>query len=116
MTDKRFTLLEDTNGGLDNVLETMVKDNGKFLTHKECCDLLNALHEENEQLRKDVARYRGNFREMEDVKCELAEENEQLRHDATILIQSNQDYRKENERLRKCMNEIYTIERLEEVD
>lgn len=37
------------------------------------------LKEENEQLRKDVARYRGNFREMEDVKCELAEENEQLK-------------------------------------
>ena len=32
---------------------------------------------------------------------ELHEENEQLRHDATILIQSNQDYRKENEQLKK---------------
>lgn len=52
MTTKRFTILEDTNGGLDNVLETMVKDNGKFLTHKECCDLLNNLHEENNQLKE----------------------------------------------------------------
>ena len=32
---------------------------------------------------------------------ELHEENKQLRHDATILIQSNQDYRKENEQLKK---------------
>ena len=32
---------------------------------------------------------------------ELHEENEQLRHDATILIQSNQDYRKENEQLKE---------------
>ena len=32
---------------------------------------------------------------------ELSEENEQLRHDATILIQSNQDYRKENEQLKQ---------------
>ena len=32
---------------------------------------------------------------------ELHEENEQLRHDATILIQSNQDYRKENEQLKQ---------------
>jgi hypothetical protein len=46
---------------------------------------------------------------------ELHEENKQLRHDATILIQANQDYRKENERLRRCINEIYTIARLEEV-
>ena len=51
MNEKRFTLIEDTNGGLDTVLDTMVKDNGKFLTHKECCDLLNALYEENEQLK-----------------------------------------------------------------
>ena len=32
---------------------------------------------------------------------ELHETNEQLRHDATILIQSNQDYRKENEELKQ---------------
>jgi regulator of replication initiation timing len=30
----------------------------------------------------------------------LNAENEQLRHDATILIQSNQDYRRENEELK----------------
>ena len=30
----------------------------------------------------------------------LYKENEQLRHDATILIQSNQDYRRENEQLK----------------
>ena len=32
---------------------------------------------------------------------ELYETNEQLQHDATILIQSNQDYRKENEELKE---------------
>ena len=32
---------------------------------------------------------------------ELHEENKQLRHDATILIQSNQDYRKENQQLKE---------------
>ena len=32
---------------------------------------------------------------------ELSEENGQLRHDATILILSNQDYRKENEQLKQ---------------
>ena len=32
---------------------------------------------------------------------ELSNENEQLRHDATVLIQSNQEYRKENEQLKK---------------
>lgn len=37
---------------------------------------------------------------------ELADENEQLRHDATILIQSNQDYRRENEKLKKELQEM----------
>ena len=31
----------------------------------------------------------------------LNDENEQLQHDATILIQSNQDYRKKNEELKQ---------------
>ena len=34
---------------------------------------------------------------------ELTEEKEQLKHDATVLICSNQEYRKENEQL-KCGN------------
>ena len=38
--------------------------------------------------------------ECRDLLNKLSEENEQLRHDATILIQSNQDYRKENEQLK----------------
>jgi regulator of replication initiation timing len=31
----------------------------------------------------------------------LVEENEQLKHDATVLIQANQDYRRENEKLKQ---------------
>lgn len=31
---------------------------------------------------------------------ELSDENEQLKHDATVLISSNSDYRKENEQLK----------------
>ena len=37
----------------------------------------------------------------------LAEENEQLKHDATVLICSNQEYRKENEQLK---NKIDVLE------
>ena len=48
-------------------------DNGKGITHKEVVDLLNKLNDENEQ----------------------------LKHDATVLIQANQDYRRENEQLKK---------------
>jgi superoxide dismutase len=50
---------------------------------------------------------------------ELHEENEQLRHDATILIQSNQDYRKENKQLKfqldECRNhKLFSRRELEE--
>ena len=40
-------------------------------------------------------------RERSKALSKLQKENEQLQHDATILIQSNQDYRKENEQLKK---------------
>ena len=36
---------------------------------------------------------------------ELLEENEQLKHDATVLIQANQDYRRENEQLKDALNQ-----------
>ena len=67
MTTKRF---KSINCGLQG---QYIKDDGIILTIDEVIELLNELHEENEQ----------------------------LRHDATILIQSNQDYRKENEELKQ---------------
>ena len=42
-----------------------------------------------------------------DVVVDLLNENEQLRHDATILIQSNQDYRKENEQLKQFKEDVF---------
>lgn len=45
--------------------------------------------------------------DMVDLLNELHEENEQLRHDATILIQSNQDYRKENEQLKQFKEDVF---------
>ena len=75
---KQFTLLEDTNGGLDTVLETMVKDNGKFLTHKECCDLLNNLTEENEVCKQA-------YQEVKSDAIRLKNENEQLKYQNEML-------------------------------
>ena len=56
---------------------------------------------ENEDKEIDVDIVVDLLNENENLKQSLAKENEQLRHDATILIQSNQDYRKENEQLKK---------------
>ena len=41
------------------------------------------------------------FISVRDLLNELNDENEQLKHDATVLICSNQEYRKENEQLKK---------------
>ena len=38
---------------------------------------------------------------------ELADENEQLKKDCTVLVYHNQDYRKENEQLKKRNNNQY---------
>ena len=40
----------------------------------------------------------------------LVDENEQLKHDATVLIYSNQEYRKENEQLREALKNSYVNE------
>ena len=40
---------------------------------------------------------------------ELTIENEQLKHDATVLIQSNQDYRKENEQLKQYKQAVNDV-------
>ena len=85
MTAKRFTILYGLDEDpfdwdiLDNEKDAIIcQYNGTPI-----CELLNELHEENEQ----------------------------LRHDATILIQSNQDYRKENEQLKQDNNAlIYLLE------
>lgn len=41
-----------------------------------------------------------------DTVVDLLNENEQLKHDATVLIQANQEYRKENEQLKQQLKEL----------
>lgn len=75
MTEKRFYIKN----------ERTIKDNRKYITEngyvlsyktdaKELCDLLNALAEENEQLKQSVII-------LDKVRNELIEENEQLKHE-----------------------------------
>ena len=45
--------------------------------------------------------------ELEDKLNELNEENEQLKHDATVLIQANQDYRRENVQLKQFQTDVF---------
>lgn len=81
MTEKRFTFEIKTKG---NKAYTQWYDNGKPINSAETIvDLLN----------------------------ELVEEKQQLINDCGILIQSNQDYRKENEQL-KCNETVNEINKI----
>ena len=76
MTEKRFVYYE--HKGADYILDTpnesldFIEMLGDCLEAEEIVDLLNEQHEQIERLK-------GNFRALEEVKCELAEENEQLK-------------------------------------
>lgn len=114
MTEKRY-YLEDFKDFTVITLR-LYDDRNKFNHYDWLTDcnkivnLLNELAEENEQLKRELTSLRVELdthkhplwstREAERIVNELKEENEQLKHDATILIQANQDYRKENEQLK----------------
>ena len=73
MSAKRFTKCD-----------TKIRDNGEEMTQAEVRDMLNKLHDENEQLRKD----------------------------ATTLIYANQDYRHENEQLREQLEDANELKKI----
>ena len=92
MTAKRFTV----DDGLEDVLCWEINDKeNEDMTCGECVKLLNELAEENTMLKE---------RRHEDI------------NELSVIAMRFKALEKENERLRRCMNEIYTIARLEEVD
>ena len=116
MTAKRFTMIYFETDG--NLIFDETKHNGEWYNSAECLqdneivELLNVLHEKTqsskefiEQLQEELVLFKEAGANMGiDLNTQitaLKQENEQLRHDATILIQSNQDYRKENEQLKE---------------
>lgn len=78
MTDK-FTIC---NIGLNG---SFIKENGKIIEIERVVDLLNEQHEQIERLK-------GNFRALEEVKCELADENEELKQRNEFLKKRCNEY------------------------
>lgn len=85
----------------------LIDDNTEYVAE------INQIHKENEQLK---SKNRGLQSELQIFKEDvthsnlqinkLADENEQLKKDATTLIYANQDYRHENENLKKQLDYI----------
>ena len=137
MTEKQFTF--EFDGGAWGV--PVFYNNNKKLSFDEVVELLNKLNDENEQLKSELISKDDLIQQLkiklnmdyynEWKKCnlkyneiceelleenklykKLSDENEQLKHDATVLIQANQDYRKENEQLKNlCKTLIKHIEK-----
>ena len=96
MIKKRFTYeYDEYNGNLfDNKMNTFYHIEDSDENIEILCDRLNWLVEENEQLKKQREEL---FIRERDTKNEWRK------------------LKQENERLQRCINEIYTIARLEEV-
>ena len=78
MIEKRFRYVDATDEVDEHIIDYGTEPHFEYYTLKGATDKLNELHEENEQ----------------------------LKHDATVLICSNQEYRKENEQLKKENKEL----------
>jgi len=102
MTEKRFQY---------NVNKNTIEENGEFVAYVNSVDgfrianKLTTLAKENEQLKQS-------YKEFED---ECQSTFNAMSRKQNDLYRKNFKLKEENERLRRCINEIYTIARLEEV-
>lgn len=95
--NKRFTMCHeqnDTNGWTMSIVDWQTKEPFNYTTYEvhsssitdtkdEMEDLCLLLNEQHEQ----IERLKGNFRALDEVKCELAEENEQLKSTIKEVIE-----------------------------
>ena len=74
MTEKRFTITHDFEEHY-----RQIRDNGHIImgcfVEPQAEVIVNLLNEQHEQ----IERLKGNFRALDEVKCELADENKQLK-------------------------------------
>ena len=85
MTEKRFTIID----GIKKGTHSGIWDNQK---------------QNNQRIGDEL--WVGEVVAMLNEGVMIVEENEQLKNDCGILVQSNQDYRKENEQLKQFINEL----------
>ena len=79
--NKRFTITQDFEEH-----HKQIRDNGHIImgcfVEQQAEVIVNLLNEQHEQ----IERLKGNFRALDEVKCELADENEQLKqHNAELI-------------------------------
>ena len=85
MTEKRFILIDGVKKGTHSGIWDNLKQNNQRVGDELWVGEVVAM------LNEGIA---------------IVEENEQLKHDATVLIQANQDYRRENEQLKTTISRL----------
>ena len=91
--NKRFTITQDFEEH-----HKQIRDNGHIImgcfVEQQAEVIANLLNEQHEQ----IERLKGNFRALDEVKCELADENEQLKgevaHYKLILMSLEQEVKR----------------------
>ena len=91
--NKRFTITQDFEEH-----HKQIRDNGHIImgcfVEQQAEVIVNLLNEQHEQ----IERLKGDFRALDEVKCELADENEQLKgevaHYKLILISLEQEVKR----------------------
>ena len=100
--NKRFTITQDFEEH-----HKQIRDNGHIImgcfVEQQAEVIVNLLNEQHEQ----IERLKGNFRALDEVKCELADENEQLKqqignleHTRDFCAECCERLEKENEELK----------------
>ena len=112
--DNKSILLDSYGEDIEELLNELHEENQKCKEYNAILYSNTAKNEkellkENEQLKDSVMSWSKSYKR-------LSEENDGLRIKIRKLRLEKIHQNKENERLRKCINEIYTIARLEEVD
>lgn len=114
LTEKRFTvhiLIEDYEVGENDLEGHMIEilDNGNRMTYKECCNLLNAFHEENEQLKQTYAQLKHRHSLLHDECIDAECDRDSYHKDVASLEKENEQLKFENKNLKAILNDFINI-------
>ena len=106
MTEKRFIYCFE---GIEDKWETV--EEYKYIPctkdgFQDLCDMLNKLHEENEQLKRQVKEYSMRNTVNSDLYDETYEQLEKMEKNYKSLLNENEQLKKENENLKQTIEKL----------
>ena len=108
MTEKRFTLRNGFTFEMANF-----QDNGKDLSFHEVLSMLNALHEENTELKSRIRVLNGANTILKELNTQLKQDNKHFNDKITELHWENHQITTRIETIKNTIEEAYQTERTE---